>query len=64
MGARGSYLELRDIKTRLNSVHVVLVRYSERDGRGLNDLPAEAIFICAQPINHCGTIRVIVGEIL
>ena len=59
-----SYLELSDIKTRLDSMHVVLVRYSERDGRGLNNLHAEAMFIRAQPINHRNTIRVILGEIL
>ena len=59
-----AYLELCDIKTRLNSMHVVLVRYGERDSRGLNDLHAEAMLIRAQPINHRGTIRVVLGEIL
>jgi hypothetical protein len=63
-GEKGSYLALCDIKTRLNSMHVVLVRYGERDGCGLNDLHAKAMFIRAQPINHCRAIRVELSEIL
>lgn len=63
-GGKGSYLELCDIKTRLNSIHAVLVRYGERDGSGLDDLHAEAMFIRAQPIDHRSTIGVILGEIL
>jgi hypothetical protein len=61
---KGPHLELCDIKTRLNSVHVVLVRYSERDGGRFNDLHAEAMFIRAQPIYSCSTVWVILSEVL
>lgn len=60
----GSYLELCDIKTRLNGMHVVFIGHRERDGCGLNDLHAKAMFVSAQPINHRSTIRVELGKIL
>jgi hypothetical protein len=45
-------------------MQVFLVWYGERDGRRLNDLHAETMFIRAQPIDRRSTIRVKLGEIL
>jgi hypothetical protein len=56
------YLELCKIKTRLNSMHVGLIRHGKRDGRRLNNLHAETMFIRAQPIDHSGAIRVLLSE--
>jgi hypothetical protein len=61
---KGNYLELCDIKTRLDRMQVFLVRYGERDGRRLNDFHAETMFIRPQPIDHSSTIRIKLGEVL
>ncbi len=45
-------------------MHVVLVRYGEGDGCGLNDLHAETMFIHTQPVDNRSTIRVILGKVL
>ena len=66
IGGKGATLScvLCVIKTRLNSMNIVLVRYSKRDGRRLNVVHADTVFIQAQPIDHRSTIRVVLGEIL
>jgi hypothetical protein len=61
---KGNYLELCDIKIRLDRMQVFLVMYSERDGRRLNDFHAETMFIRPQPIDHRSTIRIKLGEVL
>ena len=45
-------------------MQVFLVRYGERDGRGLDDLHAETMFIRQQPIDHRSTNQIKLGEVL